>query len=182
MLSQLPCLPHLPDCGNMSDYIDRTYRPLLGRLGEAPSVWAELLFADPIGDVAVLGPPDGGEMPEQWESYEALIESLDALHIGVLSKDAPVWLMHLDGSWMKCQTRSSRGLWFSGAQKGLMGGMSGSPILSQEGQAVGVFATSGGASEELHTEGGPQARLTSHLPGRALQEMTRARKRRPTER
>jgi hypothetical protein len=141
-----------------------------------------LLFADPIGDIALLGPPDGQEMFEQWEGYAALIESLEALYIGELPEGAPVWLMHLDGSWIKCQARGARGLWLSGARKGLIGGMSGSPILSQEGVAVSVFATSGAASEELPTEGGPQARLTSHLPGWAVQEMRQPRKRRPTKR
>jgi hypothetical protein len=159
------CLPYLPPCGNRSSYIERTYRPLLGQLGEAPSVWAELLFADPIADVAILGPPDAGEMAEQREGYEALVEGRQALWIGDLSEDAPVWLMHLDGSWMECRAaRGPRGLGLSGAPKGLVSGMSGSPILSQEGRAVGVFVTSGGAPGELHTEGGPQVRLTTDLP------------------
>ena len=36
---------------------ERTYQRLLGELSGEPTVWAECLFADPISDVAVLGPP-----------------------------------------------------------------------------------------------------------------------------
>ena len=40
----------------------RTYQRLLGELSGEPTVWAECLFADPISDVAVLGPPDNQEL------------------------------------------------------------------------------------------------------------------------
>ena len=40
---------------------ERTYQRLLGELIGEPTVWAECLFADPISDVAVLGPPDNQE-------------------------------------------------------------------------------------------------------------------------
>ena len=41
---------------------ERTYQRLLGELSGEPTVWAERLFADPISDVAVLGPPDNQEL------------------------------------------------------------------------------------------------------------------------
>jgi hypothetical protein len=50
------CLPDFPTCHSSSHTEERTYKALLGSLGEKPAVWAECLFADPIGDVAVLGP------------------------------------------------------------------------------------------------------------------------------
>src|SRR5215471_15212424 len=42
------CLPFFPPCHGASYLQERTYENLIGPLGEAPSVWAECLFADPI--------------------------------------------------------------------------------------------------------------------------------------
>jgi hypothetical protein len=49
------CLPFFPPCHSCSYLHERTYKALLGPLGQKPTVWAECLFADPIGDIAVLG-------------------------------------------------------------------------------------------------------------------------------
>ena len=46
------CLPHLPDPA--SD--EHIYRNLVGPLKtKEPKIWAMCLFADPLGDIAVLG-------------------------------------------------------------------------------------------------------------------------------
>jgi hypothetical protein len=50
------CLPFFPPCASISHREERTYEALLGPLGDQPTVWTECLFADPIGDIAVLGP------------------------------------------------------------------------------------------------------------------------------
>ncbi len=52
------CLPDLPPCHPLS-YVERTYDALLGLLGEEPTIAAECFFVDPIGDIAILGQPDG---------------------------------------------------------------------------------------------------------------------------
>jgi hypothetical protein len=49
------------------------------------------------------------------------------------------------------------------AAKGIVGGMSGSPILAMDGSAVGVLSCSGGGAE-VHFEGGPEPALTQALP------------------
>src|ERR1035437_420479 len=64
------CLPDFPTCHSSSHTEERTYKALLGSLGEKPAVWAECLFADPIGDVAVLGPPDDQQPSDEFEAYE----------------------------------------------------------------------------------------------------------------
>src|ERR1035437_7130431 len=61
------CLPDFPTCHSSSHTEERTYKALLGSLGEKPAVWAECLFADPIGDVAVLGPPDDQQPSDEFE-------------------------------------------------------------------------------------------------------------------
>jgi len=45
-------LPHFPPSAAYSHLEERTYQDLLAPLGESPKVWAECLFADPIGDIA----------------------------------------------------------------------------------------------------------------------------------
>jgi len=49
------CLPRFPRRASVSHSAERTYNALLGPLGKEPSVSTECLFADPIGDIAVLG-------------------------------------------------------------------------------------------------------------------------------
>jgi hypothetical protein len=44
------CLPHQPPAHGALGLEERTYQNLLGPLGER-TVWAELLFADPIADL-----------------------------------------------------------------------------------------------------------------------------------
>jgi hypothetical protein len=47
------------------------------------------------------------------------------------------------------------------------GGMSGSPIITQDGAAIGVVSMSSGGSDlDKHTEGGPNPHLAYHLPSR----------------
>jgi hypothetical protein len=58
-------------------------------------------------------------------------------------------------------------LWIADATEGIGGGMSGSPILADDGTAIGLLCTSGGTGE-VHTEGGPNPRLMCHLPMRFL--------------
>jgi hypothetical protein len=51
------CLPKIPPV-QPTFYYERTYKSLLGALdGGNKGVWAECLFVDPIGDVAILGSP-----------------------------------------------------------------------------------------------------------------------------
>lgn len=57
------CLPKMPP-RRPSFFTERTYKDLWGALdgtcdASKNALWAECLFADPIGDVAILGPPDG---------------------------------------------------------------------------------------------------------------------------
>jgi hypothetical protein len=89
-----------------------------------------------------------------------------------------VWLLSLDGQWRQATAQhwNGHGGIFITNAAAIDGGMSGSPILARDGRAVGVVGTSmtrralHAGLEETHTEGGPpteggpQARLTAHLP------------------
>ncbi len=186
------CLPHLPPCHGASYLDERTYKELIGPLGAAPAVWAECVFIDPVSDLAVLCSPDNQEFFKQAEDYEALVEAAFSLPIGSLAfarkpvtlpdgttflqpprADAEAWLMSLDGQWFSCRVQSGgRALWIAGAVAPIRGGMSGSPIMSPEGAAIGVVCNSSGGSFDHHG-GGPNPELAAHLPAWILPTLGR---------
>ena len=162
------CLPHFPPCHAASHFEERTYAKLLASLDDpTPAVCAECLFADPVADIAVLGCPDDQSLFDEAEAYYALTDDTPLLVIAKADENAPGWLLSLDGNWMRCNVRHHSGpLWIENAEYGIRGGMSGSPILNEDGLAIGVVCVSGGGPDlESHTEGGPNPRLTHHLPG-----------------
>jgi hypothetical protein len=157
------CLPRLPVPHPWAQE-ERTYSRLLGPLGEKPRVTTECWFVDPVSDLAVLGPPDS-VLGEENEAYEKLMSSSAALPIARLTQQTPGWLLSLDGEWFRCSVRpSGRGLMVSNASKGILGGMSGSPILDSDGAAIGVISCSQEGPGEKPTEGDPNPRLIHHLP------------------
>lgn len=174
------CLPHLPPAHRSvlpGMYLqERNYKDMVGHIGEdQQKIGAKCLFADPVADIAVLGEPDGEVHFDQVEAYEDFVTKLPALEIGWLSTYHPnvqgmAWLLGLGGEWGGCQIRSKRfgSLWITEAVEGIVGGMSGSPILNTAYEAVGVVSTSGGSLNTPHTEGGPQASLRYNLPGWVL--------------
>jgi hypothetical protein len=166
------CLPRLPTGFSIGDTHERTYVNLLGPLGGERAVSAECLFVDPVADIAVLGSPDGQIRYEEARAYEALTEDLDALQVATkldafIEKKAPPtirgWLISLDGTLQPCRLlHMPFGPWWTeGAVS--VGGMSGSPILAEDGKtALGVVCA---GTENEHGPDGPHARLATHLPG-----------------
>jgi hypothetical protein len=153
---------------------ERTYGSLLAALGEAPSVWAECLFANPIADIAVLGSPDGHELWEEAGAYEALVASTTPMAIADAPEEGRAWLLSLKQEWFGCVAQHINGgpLWTSDAEQPIVGGMSGSPILSADGKAIGICCLSAGSAAEPssigdddHRGGGPNPRLLRDLPG-----------------
>ena len=139
-------------------------------------MWAECLFIDPIADIAVLGPPDNQVFCDEREAYEAVVGEAVPLPVSDAPEQGRAWLLSLDGRWFPCDVSrhsSPRGpLWISEAAENLVGGMWGSPILTDSGVAIGVFCTSRRfGNNEASTEGGQNPRLASHLPGWLLQEI-----------
>jgi hypothetical protein len=167
------CLPFFSPCFATSDTRERTYEDLVAPLGQARTIWAECVFVDPIADIAVLGQPDGQELPDKWEAYNSLTDAAVALPIGEVSGGADAFLLGLDGEWMTCRVHAIRGIMVSEACCGIVNGMSGSPIVSADGAAIGVVSLSQGSEMEIRTEGGPQASLAAHLPGWLLRELRR---------
>jgi hypothetical protein len=178
------CLPNLPPAHAGSYPEERTYQNLLGPPGET-TVWAECLFVDPVADIAVLMSAD----VEQFESeedafaFDVLTGPRPALRIGDVNTSlSSAWLLSLSIEWNPCKVKTGGGpysvlhpLWLKDATAGIFGGMSASPILNDAGEAIGIISVSVGVigdGEErgIHTEGGPNPRLSQNLPGWLLKD------------
>src|ERR1700741_653637 len=140
------CLPFLPPAQSFFEPKQRTYGPVLAPLGDPPRAWAVCRFVDPIADIAVLGSPDNPHADE----YKALTAT--ALSIGGSLRNpvnfwVPARLLSLDGRrWFSCTIRPFGGpLWITHAAEVIRDGMSGSPIVTEIGAAVGVVVTATGA-------------------------------------
>jgi hypothetical protein len=171
------CLgPTIVPCASFSDTEDCTYASLLGKPGEKPTVWTECFFIDPIVDIAVLGPPDDQALSDEWDAYDAMVGESLPLSVSEAPKRGRAWLLSPKGRWFQCDVlrhpAPNGALWISGAAENIVGGMSGSPILADDGSAIGILCTSCSvAGSGASASGGPNPRLASHLPGWLLREI-----------
>ena len=155
------CLPRLPPSLRQSFVTERTFNGLLGPLGEEPTVWAECLFVDPVADLAILGAPDSQALAAENERYDKLVEARPALRIANLPlvsercrigstefRMPPLWtgpayLLSRDGRIFGCTVLAlHQGLVIEASDEPVEGGMSGSPIVSEHGAAVGIVSSS----------------------------------------
>jgi hypothetical protein len=142
-----------------------------------------------IADIAVLGSPDNRELSEQAEAYDAFADAAKPLAISeppskpdteelarlteIDIKDGERWatrecrafLLSLSNQWFECRIRHPPDgmLMALDAAEGIAGGMSGSPILAEDGTAIGIVCLSDGGKEG-GKEGGPNPRLMGNLP------------------
>jgi len=106
------CLPFLPPAQSFFGPKERTYGPLLARLGDEPHAWAVCRFVDPIADIAVLGSPDNPHADE----YKVVMETATALSIDdslrhPVNFRVPARLLSLDGRrWFSCTVRHFGGV------------------------------------------------------------------------
>jgi len=136
------CLPFFPPCRSASYQGERAYKSLLGRIGEATAIWTECLFADRVADIAVLGPPDTQVLPDRADAYEELMATTLTLPRSDAPTGASAWLLSLDLRWFPCHVGHDGGLlWITEAAERIRRGMSGSPIIDENGNAIGVLCT-----------------------------------------
>jgi len=93
------------------------------------------------------------------------VENVTPLRIADVRGESSAQLLSLDGEceWFGCKVQHNSGPVITDAAKGILSGMSGSPILAEDGSAIAVVSVAGDVSEP-HTEANP--RLAYHLPTR----------------
>lgn len=135
------CLAHLPPAHPASFTLERTYN-LLAERGQAPSICVECLFVDPIADVAVLGAPDGQVLPDESEAFEQFVENRPTFRVGGIRRRSRAWLLTLDGQWRECVVDAvgRAGRTVSIIRDATQPGMSGSPIVTDNGRAIGLVS------------------------------------------
>ena len=197
IVTAMHCLPEMPPATSLSYLDERTYEGLVGPVDEAPTHTAEILFVDPVADIAVLAEPDNQALPEDNERfYEWLAGVADdgadfpALPMGEIETTTPydrrdgnirsasAWLLSLDLKWFRCRVIApGRSIAIDEQEQPIRGGMSGSPIVDDTGRAIGLVSNgtyihSGGEVVEGASHGNP--RLTDCLPGWLLRELSRS--------
>jgi hypothetical protein len=177
VITAAACLPHLPS-SNIDPFVDqRSFSNLLAPLRGQPCVCAQCLFVDPVSNLAVMGPVEGEGLIAEVRDYEALMQSVGTLQIGHVQGDTSASFMLRDRGWVQC-TISYRGrgpLWVRDAAAVLKGSMPGSPIITNEGFAIGIVA-----SAEDEGSGAPQPALADHLPGWLLRDLSLMDRARPS--
>ena len=171
------CLPKVPQaCSFMFDD-ERTERDLIGPLGAARSVWAQLLFVDPIADLAVLGQADSQQLPGRAEAYDAFVDRVEPFVLGSLPEgNAAVSVLSLDGRWISGRADQIVGRLYLILEEHIVAGMSGSPILDHQGAAIGVVSnTTEGPHVAASDRQGPQPMLARELPVWLVEALGRAR-------
>lgn len=163
------CLPHLPPADPWLYLHERTYN-LLGTLDEAKPVIAGLcLYVDPIADIAVLGAPDDQALPEEYDAFESLIEGAMSLRLSsskLSAESVRCWVLSKTTSrWEPCQSEiDGRVLYIHEGAELITPGMSGSPILLDDGTVLGLLSNGRLSENSASLPVGPQPILAQCLP------------------
>jgi hypothetical protein len=113
---------------------------LIGPLGEIPTVAGKCLSIDVINDLAVIGPPSYPHCA----AFDRMVLSANPFAIAA-AKEGRGWVMTLDGRWEAICIDRVVGLSLQILlQREInLAGMSGSPIVNEDGSAVGLVACQG---------------------------------------
>ena len=162
------CLPKLPSAHPMRHLNEKTYENILGPLSvDEPTLWAECLYVDPMADVAVLAGPDSQEYDDKYEAFIFWVEEVPPLQVSQRDpRDGErAWLLSLDAQWEVCQVQvvGRRRMFLRTSGAGIAAGMSGSPILLDDGTVIGLVSLSCNAM---------QPRVSECLPNWILRQLT----------
>lgn len=140
------CLPQMPAAYLARCEHEQTFQ-LLAPLKKTPSVYATVLFYDPIADLAVLGQPDNQSLCTEADEYENLLAEYIPLRIAVPRKNGRGFVYDVTGTAQpityRCWQGSYKTPWVHVEGFTFMAGMSGSPIFNTHGQAIAAVSTSG---------------------------------------
>ena len=96
--------------------------------------------------MAVVGVPDTQTLSDEADAHRALVEYATPFPITEALEKSRGFLLSLGGGWFGCQIqwmkRIDGPLWLSKPAQPIEGGISGSPIVSETGNAIGIVAAS----------------------------------------
>jgi hypothetical protein len=164
VISAAHCLPELPPCNVGQHDKESLYPALLGPPGGPQTVAAACYYAEPISDVAVLGAPNGIEAPDEFDQFLRLTDAATPLWIAEPPLARLGWLPSSDGGWSSYVVRSAWGQLLIVGLDEILLEMSGAPIISDDGMAIGVLCP----NPDRKFLGGAHPGLASSLPGRLL--------------
>jgi hypothetical protein len=123
---------------------------------------------DPVADIAVLGRADDQVFETEPGAYDDFVNDLAPLRIGE-AKSGQGSMLTLDGKWSPITLDLHINFYGVGLEiDSTEAGQSGSPILNNEGHAVGIVAIgrqSNESAEATNERCGPQPILSRNLPG-----------------
>ena len=137
------CLPQIPQ--GVFDDDGKLYKNLLGLLDDRKlGVWAECMFVDPVSDIAILCAPHSPDLMKQNESFLELMNEAQPVRISRFQSwwGSPALVLSLKGEWLsvKVTYEPGYGLRISYTSQVWLPGMSGSPIVSNDGTAIGLIS------------------------------------------
>jgi hypothetical protein len=155
------------------------YHLLIGLLGAKPNITASCYFADPVADITVLGAPGNQSLGDECGQYEAFVEALPPFDVAppppprcalrALKTSRRRFLPSKSPCRRICSCSTApgptsppaiRAARFGSSPKLTVNGMSGSPLISTTGAAIGVVSADNIA-----------ACLVNGLPGWLVREL-----------
>ncbi len=102
------------------------------------------MFADPISDTAVLICPDGQELHDNAVAWDEFVKNRFAFCVAATpAENFAGFILTLKNKWSPCRiVHYGPRLEIHEAVSGIEGGMSGSPILDENANAVGIVSVS----------------------------------------
>jgi hypothetical protein len=188
-------LPSFPPAHLLSFPEEGTYKRFIGPLNAKPTIAAACAFVDPVADLAVLGPPDNQAFSDEANLYEEFTATLPPFaitppaprglwrvqdsdgsvrYIRSIPAPAAAYVLSLAGKWKACRTSHFGGPLQIEPGNLIKGGMSGSPVISATGAALGVVSTGDAAADrgsEADVANALAACLTKSLPGWLLRAL-----------
>lgn len=157
------CLPKLPPPHPWSHSHERYYAKLLGPIEQRRSVWCECIFVNPVADIAVLSSVDSqGGLTKEYDDYGALVDDVEPFSIADVpgrgvghhrERRSPAWLYSLDSEWFQCEASyfgfNDSCLTISTKARKIRSGMSGSPVVLENGAAVGIVSVDDSGNPRL---------------------------------
>jgi Trypsin-like peptidase domain len=132
---------------------------------------------EPVADIAVLGALDAQSFGEEEEAFTTWCMQTPAIPLCMqelpIREPFPVYIYTHRGQWIEARATIIRGgvasVWLDVPGQ-IEGGTSGSPIVTERGEVIGIVSLVGSGPDETQCDG-PQPRPTHALPVWVLQQI-----------